>query len=166
MENKGAEVVQRSSHRHAGASRSTEDNTASQVPCQANTSSSSSSSSSSSRPPSDQERSRVAKGSQIIEHCRMSPSPIFQTEAQPRASSRDQAAYGESARHTHQKHTRHSYEYRKHRQAEAEGRLHISPAGSDGLRACSRERRSSRGYQRKESEGRTSIESETKESDR
>ena len=175
-EQKDAEVVQRSSHRHAGPSRHPVNNIASQVPRQ-----STHALSSSSRLPSDRERSREAKGSKTAEHREISPSPGAAvhwdcvqassvekgyTEGQPRARSRKEAAHRESVRLTYQKHTRHSDEYRKHRQAEAEGRLHISPAGSDGLRAHSREHHLSRGYQREESEGRTSNDNETRESDR
>ena len=174
-ERKDAEVVQRSSHRHAGPSISPESNTASQVPSQTHASSSSN------RLLSDRERSRQAKGSEIAERRTISPSPgaavhgdrtrassveIGYTEIQPRARSRNEAVHRESARHLHQKQTRHSDEYRKHRQAEAEGSLHTSPAGSDGLHAHSREHRSSRGYQREENEGRTGIVSDTRESDR
>ena len=173
--NKDAEVVQRSSHRHADSSRSPEANTASQVPFQTHASSSSN------RLLSDRERSRQTKGREIAERRRISPSPgaavhgdrarassveNSYADAQPRARSRNEAAHRESARHTHQKQTRHSDEYRKHRQAEAEGRLHISPIGSDALHAHSREHRSSRGYQCEDTEGRPSIVSETRESDR
>lgn len=167
---KDAEVVQRSLNGHGSHSTMPEDKTASQVPH---------ASSSSSRFLSDRERSRETKGSEEAAHGRATPSPGAaahrkrmrassmengHTEARPRARSRDRAVSRSPAVQTPHKHTRHSDEYRKSRQPEAEGRLHISPAGSEGLRAQTREPRSSRGHQREASEGRTS--NGTRESDR
>lgn len=166
MENKDAKVVQRSTHPHACPSRSPEDKTVCQVPYQRHAPSNSS------RLPSDQDRPRQAKRSEIADPFRRSPSPGAavhgdrvrassmengSTEAQHRARSRNKAAHREPARNMHHTQTSHSDEYKKHRQAEAEGRLHISPAGSDGLRADGTEHRSNRGYQ----QGRTSIASES-----
>lgn len=169
---KDAEVVQRSLPGHGSHSTISEGKTASQVPH---------ASSSSSRLLSDRERSRETKRSEVADHGRATPSPGVaahrkhmrqpsvengHTEARSRARSRDRALSRSPAGHTPHKLTRHSDEYRKSRQREADGRLHISPAGSDGLRAQTREQRSSTGYWREASEGRTSSVSGTRESDR
>lgn len=165
-----AEVAKRSLPGHGSHSTMPEDKTASQVPY---------ASSSSSRLPSDRERSRETKGSEVADHYRATPSPGAAahrkrmrassvengyTEARPRPRSWDRAVSRSPAGHTPHKHMKHSDEYRKSRQPEAEGRLHISPAGSDGPHAQTREPRSNTGYRREASEGRTSNGS--RESDR
>lgn len=165
---KEAEVVQRSLPGHGSHSTISEGKTASQFPH---------ASSSSSRLPSDRERSRETK-SEVADHGRATPSPGAaahrkhmrassvengHTEVRPRARSRDRAVSRSPAVHTPHKHTRHSDD---HRQPEAEGRLHISPAGSDGLRTQTREHQSSTAYRREASAGRTSSVSGTRESDR
>ena len=169
---KDAEVVQRSLPGHGSHSTISEGKTASQVPH---------ASSSSSRLPSDRERSRETKRTEVADHGRATPSPGAaahrkhmrassvengHTEARPRARSRDRAVSRSPAVDTPHKHTRHSDDHMKHRQPEAEGRLHISPTGSDRLHAHTREQQSSTGYRREAIDGKTSNVSGTRESDR
>lgn len=88
-------------------------------------------------------------------------------EAHPRTKIRNETAHQEPAKHTSLKHTSHSDEYKHQRQhQEAEGRRRISPVISDGQRVRSREHRSSKGYWREDSEGRTSNLGETRDADR
>ena len=169
---KDDQVAQHSAHVHAGHSRSPEDNSPGLA---SNRSRHAFSTADNSRlSPGQDKESALARQSMVssspgaVHRERVKASSVKDgyPEAQPRGSSRNEGARRELAKHSSVKHTRHSNEHRHHRQPEAEGRLHISPAKSDRLHGQSREHRSGKGHWREISEGRPSHMNEARESDR